>query len=147
VCGGGYGRLEVRSAVAGENPAPATVTRDDGVSLALAGSGNSPTALQLSAPLARGYTLALAGALTQPRIGLWGVKAGDWVRVSLPYAGAGVVVYRDYWSGNKVTAAASLTELASSNGDRYYLAGGVLHLKLVVQAGRDYTTVHVAPAL
>jgi hypothetical protein len=76
VCGGGYGRLEVRSAVAGENPAPGTVTRDDGVALALAGSGNSPTALQLSVPLARGYTLALAGALTQPRIGLWGVKAG-----------------------------------------------------------------------
>jgi hypothetical protein len=68
------------------------------------------------------------------------------VRVSLPYSGAGVVVYRDYWSGNKVTAAASLAELASSNGDRYYLAGGVLHLKLVVQASRDYTTVHVAPA-
>ena len=146
VCSGGYGRLEVRSSVTGENPAPATVTRDDAVALALAGSGNSLTALQLSVPLARGYTLALAGALTQPRIGLWGVKAGDWVRVSLPYAGTGVVVYRDYWSGNKVTAAASLAELASSNGDRYYLADGVLHLKLVVQASRDYTTVHVAPA-
>ena len=45
-----------------------------------------------------------------------------------------------------MTAAASLAELAASNGDRYYLAGGVLHLKLVVQASRDYTTVHVAPA-
>ena len=71
---------------------------------------------------------------------------GDWVRVSLPYTGTEVVVYRDYWTGNKVTAAASLAELASSNGDRYYLAGGVLHLKLVVQANRDYTTVHVSPA-
>jgi len=145
VCAGAYGRLEVKSEVAGEYAAPATVTRDDGVALALAGSGNSPAALQLSVPLARGYTLALAGPLTQPRIGLWGVKAGDWVRVSLPYAGTSVVVYRDYWTGNKVTAAASLAELASSNGDRYFLAGGVLHLKLVVQANRDYTTVHVAP--
>ncbi len=101
--------------------------------------------MQLSVPLARGYTLALAGVLTQPRIGLWGVKPGDWVRVSLPYSGTSVVVYRDYWSGNKVTAAASLAELTSSNGDRYWLSGGVLHLKLVVQAGRDYATVHVAP--
>ena len=146
VCSGAYGRLEVRSSVAGENVAPATVTRDDGVALALAGSGNNVSALQLSVPLGRGYTLALAGALTQPRIGLWGVKAGDWVRVSMPYAGAGVVVYRDYWSGNKVTAAASLAELASSNGDRYYLAGGVLHLKLVVKDERDYATVHVGGA-
>ncbi|PYP75407.1 MAG: transmembrane domain-containing protein [Gemmatimonadetes bacterium] len=146
VCGGGYGRLEVRSSIDGENPAPATVTRDDGVALALAGAGNSPASLQLSVPLARGYTLALASALTQPRIGLWGVKPGDWVRVSLPYAGTSVVVYRDYYTGNKVTAAASLAELASSNGDKYYLAGGVLYLKLMVQANRDYTTVHVTGA-
>jgi cell migration-inducing and hyaluronan-binding protein len=146
VCAGPYGRMDVRSAVAGENPAPATVTRDDGVALALAGSGNGLATLQMSVPLARGYTLALAGGLTQPRIGLSGVKAGDWVRVSLPYAGTSVVVYRDYYTGNVVTAAASLAELAASNGDRYYLAGGVLHLKLVVMTGRDFATVHVAPA-
>jgi G8 domain len=144
-CGGSYGRLEVRSAVTGENPAPATVTRDDGVSLALAGSGNSLDALQLSVPLARGYTLSLANALTQPRIGLSGVKPGDWARVSLPYAGSTVTVYRDYWTGNKVTAATSLAALDASTGDRYYLADGVLHLKVVVMTGKDYATVHVGP--
>jgi hypothetical protein len=143
-CSGAYGRLEVQSVVAGENPAPATVTRDDGVSLALAGSGNSLASLRLSVPLARGYTVAMAGALTRPQIGLSGVKPGDWVRVSFPYAGSSVIVYRDYYTGNKVTAAATLADLASSNGDRYYLAGGVLNLKLVVMAGRDYATVHVA---
>ena len=131
--------------VAGENPAPATVTRDDGISLALAGSGNTLTSLRLSVPLARGYTLALAGGLTQPRIGLSGVKPGDWVRVSLPYAGPTATVYRDYYTGNKVTAAASLAELSASNGEKYYLAGGVLNLKLVVMPGKDYATVHVAP--
>lgn len=144
-CSGAYGRLEVQSAAAGENPAPATVTRDDGIALPLAGSGNSLTSLRLSVPLARGYAVAMAGALTQPRIGLSGVKPGDWVRVSFPYAGSSVIVYRDYYTGNKVTAAATLADLASSNGDRYYLAGGVLNLKLVVMAGRDYATVHVAP--
>jgi len=145
-CSNAFGRLEVQSVVAGENPAPATVTRDDGAALALAGSGNSLTSLRLSVPLARGYTLALAGTLTQPRIGLSGVKPGDWVRVSMPYAGSSVTVYRDYYTGNKVTAAATLADLASSNGDKYFLAGGVLNLKLVVMAGRDYATVHVAPA-
>ncbi|MEO8624547.1 MAG: hypothetical protein ABI625_25925, partial [bacterium] len=117
----------------------------DGVALALAGSGNSLTSLRLSVPLARGYTVAMAGGLTQPRIGLSGVKPGDWVRVSVPYAGSSVIVYRDYYTGNKVTAAATLADLASSNGDKFYLAGGVLNLKLVVMAGRDYATVHVAP--
>ena len=145
-CTGAYGRMDVRSSAANENPAPATVTRDDGVSLALAGSGNALTTLQLSVPLARSYTLALASALTQPRIGLSGVKPGDWVRVSLPYAGSGVTIYRDYYTGNKVTAATSLTELAVSNGEKYYLAGGVLYLKVVVMAGKNYATVHVAPA-
>jgi cell migration-inducing and hyaluronan-binding protein len=144
-CDGAYGRLDVRSAVNGENPAPATVTRDDGVSLALAGSGNSPSALSLSVPLSRGYSLALAGALTKPQIGLWGVKPGDWARVSLPYSGSSITVYRDYWTGNKVTAASSLAELVASTGDRYYLSGGVLYLKLVVMAGKEYATVHVGP--
>jgi cell migration-inducing and hyaluronan-binding protein len=143
VCPGPYGRLQVSSAVAGENAAPATVTRDDGVALALAGSGNSTASLQLSVPLARGYAVALAGPLTRPRLGIMGVKPGDWVRVSLPFAGAGATVYRDYWTGNKVTPAGSLAELDASAGDRYYLADGVLQLKLVVQPGRDYATVHV----
>jgi len=144
-CGGAYGRLEVLSTAAGENPAPATVTRDDGVSLALAGSGNSLTSVRLSVPLARGYTLALASGLTQPRVGLSGVKPGDWVRVAIPYAGSTATVYRDYYTGNKVTAATSLAEVAASTGDKYFLSGGVLNLKVVVMAGKDYATVHVAP--
>jgi cell migration-inducing and hyaluronan-binding protein len=143
VCAGPYGRLQVSSAAAGEAVAPATVRRDDGVALALAGSGNSPASLSLSVPLARGYALALAGPLTGPRIGLWNVRPGDWVRVSLPAPAGPVTAYRDYWSGNRVTPAASLAELDASAGDRYYLDGGVLHLKLVAQPGRDYATVHV----
>ncbi|MEO7458067.1 MAG: G8 domain-containing protein, partial [Gemmatimonadaceae bacterium] len=145
-CSTPFGRLEVISAAAGENPAPATVTRDDGAALALAGSGNSLASLRLSVPLARSYSVAIASPLTQPRIGLSGVKPGDWVRVSLPYSGSSVTVYRDYYTGNKVTAAATLADLASSSGDKYFLSGGVLYLKVVVMAGRDYATVHVAPA-
>ena len=121
------------------------MTRDDGAALALAGSGNSPAAMQLSVPLSRGYAIRLAKPLTQPRIGLWGVKPGDWVQVSLPYAGSTVTVYRDYWTGTVVTAASSLAEVLASNGDKYWLSGGVLYLKLVVRTGHDYATVHVGP--
>ena len=144
VCGGGYGRLQVTSAAAGENLAPATVTRDDGTALALAGSGNALTSLNLSVPLARAYTLTLAAPVTRPRVVVWGLKPGEWARVSLPYAATTFTAWRDYWTGNRVTAVASLAELdASTTGDRYYHANGVLHLKLVAQAGRDYASVHV----
>jgi cell migration-inducing and hyaluronan-binding protein len=143
VCAGPYGRLQVSSAAAGEAVAPATVTRDDGVALALAGSGNSPASLNLSVPLGRGYALALASPLTRARLGLWNVGPGDWVRVSLPAPAAPFTAYRDYWTGNKVMPAASLAELEASVGDRYFLADGVLHLKLVAQPGRDYATVHL----
>jgi cell migration-inducing and hyaluronan-binding protein len=143
VCATAYGRLQLSSAAPGEIVAPATVTRDDGVALALAGSGNSAASLNLSVPLGRGYTLALAAPVTRPRIGVWGLKPGEWVRVSLPYSAAALTAWRDYWTGNRVTAAGSLAELDASAGDRYYHAGGVLHLKLVAQPGRDYATVHV----
>lgn len=142
-CPGPYGRLQLTSAAAGEAPAPATVTRDDGAALALAGSGNVTTALNLSVPLARQYALALAGALTRPRVAVLGVKPGDWVRVSIPFPAAALTAWRDYSTSSVVRPVASLAELDASNGDRYYLAGGVLHLKLVVQAGRDYAWVAV----
>jgi hypothetical protein len=61
--------------------------------------------------------------------------------VSLPFAGAALTAWRDYWTGSPVTAAASLAELDASAGDRYYLADGVLHLKLVAREGRDYAAV------
>jgi cell migration-inducing and hyaluronan-binding protein len=145
VCPLAYGRLDVTSAATGELVAPATVTRDDGVALALAGSGNRTTSISLSVPLARAYAAATATTLTRPRVTVWGVKPGEWVRVSLPFAATGVTAWRDYWTGNRVTAAASLAELDASAGDRYFLAGGVLHLKLVAQAGRDYAAVFVDP--
>jgi hypothetical protein len=54
-------------------------------------------------------------------------------------------VIRDYNSGHPLPAAASLAELESSTGDRYFYdaAGQRLHLKLVVQSGRDWGTLVV----
>ena len=63
--------------------------------------------------------------------------------MSLPFAAADLTAWRDYWTGSRVTAAASLAELEASAGDRYFLTDGVLHLKLVAQGGRDYAAVFV----
>jgi hypothetical protein len=143
VCALAYGRLSLSSETAGEVVAPATLTRDDGVSLTLVGVGNQPTSVSTSVPLGRAYTLASPAPLGRPRVVLRGLQPGEWARVALPFAAADLTAWRDYWTGNRVTAAASLAELDASAGDRYYLAGGVLHLKLVAQAGRDYAAVFV----
>jgi cell migration-inducing and hyaluronan-binding protein len=143
VCALAYGRLSLSSEAAGEVVAPATLTRDDGVSLTLVGAGNQPTSVSTSVPLGRAYTLASPAPLGRPRVVLRGLQPGEWARVALPFAAADLTAWRDYWTGNRVTAAASLAELDASAGDRYYLAGGVLHLKLVAQAGRDYAAVFV----
>jgi cell migration-inducing and hyaluronan-binding protein len=142
VCAGGYGRLAISSGATGEHLAPATVTRDDGVALQLAGSGNQLTALSLSVPLDRRYVVAPPAAVTRPRVALTGVPAGAGVRLSIPFAGAAATVWRDYATSDRLSAATSLAELDASAGEKFHLAGGVLHLKLVVKAGRDYAAVH-----
>jgi cell migration-inducing and hyaluronan-binding protein len=145
VCTGGYGRLALSSGAAGENLAPATVTRDDAVTLQLAGSGNQLAALSLSVPLGGRYLVAPPAALARPRIALTGLRPGEGVRVSIPFAGAAATVWRDHSTGDRLTAAASQAELEASTGDKYHLAGGVLHLKLVAKAGRDFAAVHADP--
>ena len=141
VCPLAYGRLAVSSAAAGEAAGPAAVTRDDGVAVTLVGAGNNPASVTTSVPLGRRYVVAGPAPLSRPRVTLGGLRPGEWARVSLPFAGAALTAWRDYWTGSPVTAAASLAELDASAGDRYYLADGVLHLKLVAREGRDYAAV------
>jgi cell migration-inducing and hyaluronan-binding protein len=141
VCAGGYGRLDVSSGAAGEAVAPAQIARDDGAALALAGVGNGPATVSVSVPLGRRYDLAPAAAPTRPRVVVRNLRPGEWVRVSLPFAAGNLAAWRDYSTSSRVTPAATLAELDASAGDRYYLAGGVLHLKLQARAGRDYAAV------
>lgn len=142
VCDVAYGRLAVTSG-AGEAVAPATLARDDGASLALAGVGRQPASLSMSVPVGRRYTLAGPAALARPRVVVHGIRPGDWVRLSIPFAAAGLTAWRDYSTNSRLTAAATLAELDASAGDRYFLAEGTLHLKLVAQAGREYAAVYV----
>jgi cell migration-inducing and hyaluronan-binding protein len=147
ICLQRYVRLGVVSGT-GEVIAPLTIQRDDGASLALAGVPNNPSSAYLSAIPGRRYTAQWGGAApANPRLYLSGATPGDWVRVSLPYSGATMTVIRDYNSGHPLPAAASLADLDASTGDRWYYdaATGLLHLKLVVQAGRDWATLFVAP--
>jgi len=147
VCLQRYARLGVVSGT-GEVIAPLTVQRDDGASLALAGVPNNPSSAYLSAIPGRGYTIQWGSAVpATPRLYLAGATAGDWVRVSLPYSSATTTVIRDYNTGHPLPAAASLAELDASTGDRWFYDSttGLLHLKLVVQAGRDWATLFVGP--
>ena len=150
VCAERYGRLSVNGAPApgeavGETVAPADLVRDDGVTLRLAGSGNRVTALSMSVLLGRRYRVATPAALVRPRVALTGVRPGETVRLALPYAGAAFAAWRDGDPSRRLTPAATLAELDASPGDRYHHAGGVLHLKLVVQPGRDAASVAVDP--
>jgi cell migration-inducing and hyaluronan-binding protein len=146
-CGNRFVRLQVRG-INGELIGPATVRREDGANTTYVGSGNDPVSISTSLPVSRSYTVTPGGAPPlSPRFFATGMIAGDWLRVSVPYAGATVRVSRDYSTSVFLPQAASLAELDAGPGDRYYRdpGTGVLHLKLVPQLGRDYAVLYVTP--
>jgi cell migration-inducing and hyaluronan-binding protein len=150
VCAERYGRLAFSGAPAvagatGDVMAPAELVRDDAVAIRLAGSGNRTTALSMSVLLGRRYAVTLPAAVLRPRVTLSGARAGDAVRLALSYPSAAFTAWRDNDARLRLTAAASLAELDASAGDRYHHDGGVLHLKLVVQPGRESAAVSVDP--
>jgi cell surface hyaluronidase len=147
VCPNRYLRLSVRSAT-GEGVAPLTLVRDDAASQMFTGGGNQPDNASMSAIPGRGYTLQWSGASpTQPNLYLNSASVGDILRVSIPYATVPSKVIRDYDSGHPIPAAVDLAELDASTGNRFFYDTGtrMLHLKFVVQAGRDWATLFVKP--
>lgn len=147
ICSNRFVNFAVNSS-AGEAIAPLNVTRDDAVALALTGTGNETAHAAMSAIPGRGYTVQWTGATpANPRFYLNSAKAGDALLLTFPYPAVPSKVQRDYYDGNPVTAAASLTELDASAGDKfYYDAGaGTLSLKLVAMSGRDWGTLFVRP--
>jgi cell surface hyaluronidase len=146
VCLDRYVGFQVRSDA--ETVAPLTITRDDAAALTLVGvPGNPNTALASMVP-GRAYTIQYAGTVPlQPRISLSRTLDGEWARVTLPYPQAALKVTRDYNSSQPLPAAASLAELDSSTGDRYWYdtGTGLLHLKLVARPGRTSTNLLVEP--
>jgi cell migration-inducing and hyaluronan-binding protein len=146
-CSRRFVRIIVRG-IDGEVIGPADVTRDDGATALYVGSGNDPVQISLSLPVAMGFTVrSRAMTATRPRVFANGLVAGDWVRITLPYTGATVQVHRDYNTSASLPPAASLAELESSTGDRYYrdAAAGLIHLKVMAQNERDWAALFIVP--
>jgi cell surface hyaluronidase len=95
--------------------------------------------------LGKPYKLEMNGALpSHARLGLYNRNVGDFIRLEIPWSGAAPSIYRDYWvdNRNKLAAAANIAELDASTGDKFFLGGGTLSLKLQIknepQYPRDY---------
>jgi cell migration-inducing and hyaluronan-binding protein len=147
VCLERFIRLQVRG-INGEVIGPALVRRTDGAEMTYVGSGNNPVSISVSLPIARAYQVTPGGSPPlSPRFVATGMQPGEWIRVTVPYPGSTVRITRDYSPTNLLLPAKDLAELEASSGDRFYRdpATGLLHLKLVAQAGRDYAVLHVSP--
>ena len=132
--------------VTGGSISPATLTRADGESHTMLGSPNAPDHFSTSALEGGSYHYSYLGtAPTRLRLLLWHGEEGDTVTVSLPYPFAEVSLYRDWWidERNLLTEVVSLAALEASDGGSYLLEGGTLHLKPVVQEGRDWAVIDI----
>lgn len=146
-CGRRFVRLMVRG-INGEVMGPAVVTREDGASATYVGTGGDPVSVSMSLPVNLGFTVRPDGSPpVRPQVFGYGLAAGDWLRIALPYTGATARVHRDYDTSRFMAAAASLAELEASSGDRYYhdLAGGMVHLKVMARSGRDWAALFIVP--
>lgn len=145
VCTGRRARLGVRNNST-EAVAPLTLTRDDGRALALAGVPDSRTSAWVTVIPGRRYAVSWgAGVPPRPRIHFDRGREGESLQVSFPWTNANVNVIRDYNTSRPLAAAASLAALEAGAGDTWFLDAGVLHLKLVIQPGRDWATMFVEP--
>ncbi len=150
VCPGRHASLALR-AVAGPPPgAPVVLERADGAEHGMLGSpGESPASyFRALLPLGHAYAYAFDGAPGHVQVLLYGVEAGEALRVSLPWAGAAPSVYRDWWidARNELPTFGSVAALDAATGAGMHHDGGRLHLRLVVQDGRGYAQVEVCRA-
>ena len=148
VCHGTYGQFTFQSGVTGgENVAPMVITRDDNVSASMAGSGGSLLSINMSLLSGRSYALAPAVVPGKPRVYWRDAAAGDNARISFPWSNPSVKVWRDFDSGHPISAAASLAELDASTGNLYFYdaAAQRMYVKLVVQAGKNFSTIFIDP--
>lgn len=143
VCNKPYGQAWFED-VSASGAGKLSVNRADGVGATFVGVPGRRT--YVSTALAAQATYALRyerGAPNRLRIGLNGRPVGNWLRLSLPFAGE-AFIYRDWWIDNRnrlkrVTPG----ELDATPGDSYALVNGTLSLKLQVQAGREWAVLDV----
>lgn len=147
LCAGRYAGLSITSD--GSEPiAPLTLRRDDAVTAFMVGVPGNPRSVQMSVVPGRGYEIIPESAPPRPRVTLQRAEAGDWIRVTLRYAGgAPFNVIRDFATGAPLPAAASLAEVENGQGERWWwdAAAGAVVVKLYVRTGRTSTTIQVVP--
>lgn len=148
VCRNAYARLSVIPLSTEANFAPVSLTRLEGANPAFRmwGSpreGNNDY-FAASLILGRNYGLSFSNA-TPSRLRLWlrDRRPGDSIRLAIP--GGGTHIYRDWWvdNRNRLQAATSLAALDASTGDRYFLEGSTLHVKMVVKPNNNYATLDI----
>lgn len=148
ICRGVYGMFSLNSGASSpENVAPMTITRDDGVTGSMAGSGNQLTSINMTLLSGRTYALAPALVPSKPRLYWRDAAPGDNARISFPWSQPNVIVWRDYDHSHPIAAATSVAELDASTGNKYFYdaAHQMMYVKLVVQASRNYSTIFIDP--
>ena len=93
-----------------------TITRDDGVSGSMAGSGNQLTSVNMTLLSGRTYALQPTVVPSKPRLYWRDAAPGDNARVSFPWTQASVIVWRDYDHSHPLTAVTSVADLDASAG-------------------------------
>ncbi|MFC4455570.1 G8 domain-containing protein [Deinococcus sonorensis] len=141
VCTGAFGQLGVQ-AVSGETVGTLGVSGVGGT-LSLVGQPSDRRYYATTLPEGGRYTLTLPVTPAHLRLNFGYVRPGQTLRLDLPYTGT-PAVYRDWWvdARNQLTQV-PLSQLETAQGDRYALENGVLSVRLVVQAGRDYAELEV----
>jgi hypothetical protein len=142
-------RVNLRISNNGTEPAgPFTVQRDDGASITLVGVPNTQTTGMTTALPGRSYVVTWGGAVPpKPRLFLNRTLPGEWARMTVPYPTGNIRVIRDYNSGSPLAQAASVAEVDNATGAAWYYeaATGLVHLKLVTNANRDYAAMFIEP--
>jgi cell surface hyaluronidase len=144
ICKHHYVSISIDSS-GGQNIAPLTISRDDGVTSSQ--SGMDPNFVSVSALPAHAYNLRYTAPATILQIDLQQTQAGDWVQLTIPYPSARCLLYRDAAQESKISAAQSLVEFNASHGEKYFYdqQRGLLYIKLIPQAGNDWARVNVEP--
>ncbi|RDI96568.1 transmembrane domain-containing protein [Meiothermus sp. QL-1] len=146
VCNYGYARLHILNE-SGGRIAPVALTREDASRpvFRMWGAPNNLNFFGATVIKGRRYTLEAAGGIpARLKLRLDDSEPGDFVLVGLPYSGE-PYIYRDYWidNRNRLLQASSRAEFEASPGERYWSEGGMLWVKLVVRAGREWAVLDI----
>jgi len=131
----------------GQPVAPLTLRRDDGATGAFVGVPGNLQYVSATVPEGRRYDIQYGVTTpTQPRLFAYGLGAGEFVQLAVPYPTATFKVYRDWNTRTAIPAAGTLAELLGGTGGYYYdAANGVIHLLMMAQSGRDWSAMFVVP--